>query len=148
MIISQKGILTWIAMRNLFFKTFLGQCLQIRIWVDKNLKRGLGRSLEERGWELKRVSPGVCNVKWVANCAREAWGRVFYSLQENLVVGVSETRTCPGLGTNMSDQPLWNPAWGPDMSGPGLRCWGIGLCRTWPGWGLNMSSQSHWNSTT
>jgi hypothetical protein len=20
----------------------------------------------------------------------------------------------------MSDQPLWNPTWGPDMSGPGL----------------------------
>jgi hypothetical protein len=50
-------------MRNLFFKPFLGQRLQIRIGVDKNLKRESKRSLEERGWELKRVSQGVCNVK-------------------------------------------------------------------------------------
>jgi hypothetical protein len=44
----------------------------------------------------------------------------FYSPQENLVVGVSETRTYPGRGPNMSDKPLWKPPWGPDMSGPGL----------------------------
>jgi hypothetical protein len=27
-----------------------------------------------RGWEHKRVSQSVCNVKWVANRAREVWG--------------------------------------------------------------------------
>jgi predicted transcriptional regulator of viral defense system len=31
--------------------------------MDKNLKRELGRSLEERGWKFKRVSQGVYNVK-------------------------------------------------------------------------------------
>jgi hypothetical protein len=89
--ISQKGILTWITMRNLFFKTFFGQHLQIRIWVNKNLKREPGRSLEERGWELKRVSQSVCNVKKVANCAREAWEAFYSPPQENLAIGVSET---------------------------------------------------------
>jgi hypothetical protein len=92
--ISQKGILTWITMRNLFFKTFLGQCLQIRIWVDKNLKREPRRSLEERSWELKRVSQSVCNIKREANRAKEAWV-TFYIPQENLVVEVTETQTCP-----------------------------------------------------
>jgi hypothetical protein len=61
-------------MRNLFFKTFLGQHLQIRIWVDKNLNREPGRSLQERNWELKRVPQSVCNAKRVANSDREAWG--------------------------------------------------------------------------
>jgi hypothetical protein len=40
--ISQKGILTWITMINLFFKTFLGQRLQIGIWEIR---------LEERAGE-------------------------------------------------------------------------------------------------
>jgi hypothetical protein len=31
---------------------------------------------------------------------------------------VSETRTCPGRGLDISDNRLWNSAWGPDMSGP------------------------------
>jgi hypothetical protein len=44
----------------------------------------------------------------------------FYSPQENLAVGVSEIWTCPGRGPDMSGQPLWKPAWGPDMSSPGL----------------------------
>jgi hypothetical protein len=139
-----KRNLTWIIMRNLFFKTFLGQHLQIRIWVDKNLKRELGRNLEERGWELKRVSQGVCNVKWVVNRAREVCG-AFYSPQENLAVGVSKTRTCLGWGLNMSDQPLWKVAWGPNISGPGFRCWGIGLGQTCPGWGPDMSEKCLWN---
>jgi hypothetical protein len=50
---------------------------------------------------------------------REVW-RAFYSPQENLAIGVSETQTCSGRGPDMSGQPLWNPAWGPDMSGLGL----------------------------
>jgi hypothetical protein len=44
----------------------------------------------------------------------------FIAPQENLAVGVSETQTCPGRGPDMSDQHLWKPTWGPDMSGPGL----------------------------
>jgi hypothetical protein len=67
------------------------------------------------------VSQSVCNVKRVTNHAREVWGP-FIAPQENLAVGVTETRTCPGWGLHMSRQPLWNPALGPDMSGPGLSC--------------------------
>jgi hypothetical protein len=48
----------------------------------------------------------------------------------------------------MSDQPFWNPGWGPDMSGPGLSRWGIELGRTCPGRGPDMSGQSHWNPAT
>jgi hypothetical protein len=44
----------------------------------------------------------------------------FIAPQENLCVVVSETRTCPGQVSDMSDQPLCNLAWGPDMFGPGL----------------------------
>jgi hypothetical protein len=44
----------------------------------------------------------------------------FIAPQENLPIGVSETRTCLGRGSDMSGQPFWNPAWGLDMSGPGL----------------------------
>jgi hypothetical protein len=51
----------------------------------------------------------------VDNHAREAWGP-FIAPQENLVVGVSETRTCLGQGPDMFGQPLWMLAWGPDMS--------------------------------
>jgi hypothetical protein len=57
----------------------------------------------------------------MANRAREVWG-AFYSPQENLAVGVLETQTCPGQWSDMSGQPLWNLAWGPDMSGSGLSC--------------------------
>jgi hypothetical protein len=46
----------------------------------------------------------------------------FIAPQENLAIGVLETRTCPGRGPDMSSQPLWKPAWGPDMSDPGLSC--------------------------
>jgi hypothetical protein len=31
--------------------------------------------LEERGWELKRVSQSVYKLNWVANPIREAWGK-------------------------------------------------------------------------
>jgi hypothetical protein len=48
----------------------------------------------------------------------------------------------------MSDQPLWNPAWVPDISDPGLSHYGIGLGRTCLGWGPYMSGQSHWNPAT
>jgi hypothetical protein len=50
----------------------------------------------------------------------ERCGGTFISPQENLAVGVSETQTCLGRGPDMSGKPLWKPAWGPDMSGPGL----------------------------
>jgi hypothetical protein len=60
----------------------------------------------------------------------ERHGGPFIAPQENLAVGVSETRTCLDRGPDMSDQPLWNPAWGPDMSGPGLSRRGIGLGQT------------------
>jgi hypothetical protein len=60
-----------------------------------------------RGWDLKRVSQSVCNVKYVANRAREAWGP-FIAPQ------------CPGQGPDMSGQPFWNLTWGSDMSGLGL----------------------------
>jgi hypothetical protein len=52
----------------------------------------------------------------------ERRGGPFIAPQENLGVGLSETRTCLGRGSNMSDQPLWNSAWGPDMSRPELSC--------------------------
>jgi hypothetical protein len=129
-----------------FLQDILGQHLKIGIWVDKNLKRELGRSLEERGWELKRVSQSVCNVQWVASSAREAWGPII-APQENLVVGVSETRTCLGRGPDMSDQPLWNPTWGLDMSSSGLSCWGIGLGQTCSGWGPNIFGKCLYNPT-
>jgi hypothetical protein len=57
----------------------------------------------------------------VANRAREAWGP-FIVPQENLTIGVSETRTYPGRGPDMSGKHLWKPAWGPDMSDLGLSC--------------------------
>jgi hypothetical protein len=41
---------------------------------------------------------------------------VFYSPQGNLVIGVSETWTCPGRGPDMSCNRLWNMAWEPDKS--------------------------------
>jgi hypothetical protein len=44
----------------------------------------------------------------------------FIAIQENLAVGVSETRTCPDQGSNMSGQPLWKPAWRLNISGLGL----------------------------
>jgi hypothetical protein len=47
-------------------------------------------------------------------------GGAFIASQENLAVGVSETRTCPGQGLDMSDQPLWKLAWRLDMSGSRL----------------------------
>jgi hypothetical protein len=72
----------------------------------------------------------------------------FYSPQENLAVWVSETRTCPGRGPDMFGQPRWNPAWGLNISGPGLSHRGIGLGQTCPGWGADMSDQSHWNPAT
>jgi hypothetical protein len=45
----------------------------------------------------------------------ERRGGPFIAPQEGLAVGVSETRTCPGRGLDMFDQP-------PDMFGPGLSC--------------------------
>jgi hypothetical protein len=63
----------------------------------------------------------------------------FIASKENLAVGVSETRTCPGRGLDMSDQLLWNLAWGPDMSGLGLSHYEIWLGQTCLGWGPDMS---------
>jgi hypothetical protein len=40
----------------------------------------------------------------------ERHGGPFIAPQENLAVGVSEIRTCPDRGPDMSGQPLWNPA--------------------------------------
>jgi hypothetical protein len=45
----------------------------------------------------------------MVNHAREVWGP-FIAPQENLAVRVSET------WPDMSGQPLWKLAWGPDMS--------------------------------
>jgi hypothetical protein len=56
-----------------------------------------------------------CENEW--SVVLERCGGPFIAPQENLVVGVSETQTCPGQGPDMPDQPLWNLAWGPDMSG-------------------------------
>jgi hypothetical protein len=50
----------------------------------------------------------------------ERRGGPFIAPQGNLAIGVLETQTCPGRGPNMSDQPLCNLAWGPDMSDLGL----------------------------
>jgi hypothetical protein len=50
----------------------------------------------------------------VANQAREVCV-AFYNPQGNLAVGVLEIQICPGRGPNMSSQPLWKPAWEPDM---------------------------------
>jgi hypothetical protein len=52
----------------------------------------------------------------------ERHGGPFISPQENLAVRVSETRTCPGRAPDMSGQPLWKLARGPDMFGLGLSC--------------------------
>jgi hypothetical protein len=48
----------------------------------------------------------------------------------------------------MYDQPLWNPAWGPDMSGPGLSRREIRLDQTCPGWGPDISEKCLWNLAT
>jgi hypothetical protein len=45
----------------------------------------------------------------------ERRGGPFIAPQENLAVGVSETRTCLGRGSDMSGQTLWKLAWEPDM---------------------------------
>jgi hypothetical protein len=56
----------------------------------------------------------------------ERHGGPFIAPQENLAVRVSETRTCPGRGPDISGHRLWNPAAKPDnaerpdMSGLGL----------------------------
>jgi hypothetical protein len=47
----------------------------------------------------------------------ERCGGPFIAPEENLAVGVLETQTCPGRGSDKSDKPLWKVAWGPDMSG-------------------------------
>jgi hypothetical protein len=73
-------------------------------------------SLEERGWELRRVLQSVCKVKFVANCAREAWGP-FIAAEGNLAVGVSETRTCPDRGLDIYGHCLYNPAVKSDKAG-------------------------------
>jgi hypothetical protein len=52
----------------------------------------------------------------VPNLAREAWGPII-APQGNLAVWVSETRTCPGQGPDMSSNRLWNPAKKPDKAG-------------------------------
>jgi hypothetical protein len=50
-------------------------------------------------------------MKWVANRAREVWGP-FIAPQENVAIGVLETRTCPAnlSGTRLGDQicPIWD----------------------------------------
>jgi hypothetical protein len=79
------------------------------------------------------MSQSVCNVKLVANCAREAWG-AFYSPQENLAIGCQKPghvrvggRTCLATvsGTRLLSQTRLCGqimlrgrtclAWGPDM---------------------------------
>jgi hypothetical protein len=50
----------------------------------------------------------------------EGRGGPFIAPQENLAIEVSKTRTCLGRGPDMSSQPLWKLAWGPDMSGLGM----------------------------
>jgi hypothetical protein len=75
----------------------------------------------------------------------ERRGWPFIARQENLAIGVSKIRTCLGRGPDMSGQPLWNPAWGSDMSVLELSRWGNWLGRTCPGWGPNMSCQPLWN---
>jgi hypothetical protein len=72
-------------------------------------------------------------------------GGAFIAPQENLAVGLSETRTCPGQGLDMSGQPLWKPAWGLDKSSPRLSCYGNGLGRTYPGLKPDMSGKYLWN---
>jgi hypothetical protein len=66
-------------------------------------------SLEERGWELKRVSQSVYKLNWVANPVREAWG-AFYSPPRESSHWVPETQTCLGRGPDMFDHHLWNLA--------------------------------------
>jgi hypothetical protein len=39
----------------------------------------------------------------------------FVAPQGNLPIGVSETPTCLGWGPDMSDIPLWNLEWEPEM---------------------------------
>jgi hypothetical protein len=55
------------------------------------------------------VDGGVGEDGGMASQAREAW-RAFYNPQENLAVGVSEIRTCPGQRPDMPATRLWNPA--------------------------------------
>jgi hypothetical protein len=52
----------------------------------------------------------------------ERRGGPFIAPQENLAVGVSETWTCPCRGPDMSGEPLWKSAWGPDIFGSGHSC--------------------------
>jgi hypothetical protein len=77
-----------------------------------------------KAWRREVGSSREC-IKVFAMCIEcptelERRGGPFIAPQKNLAVEVSETRTCPSQGVDMSDQPLWNPAWGPDMSGLGL----------------------------
>jgi hypothetical protein len=86
------------------------------------------RSHKER---LGRAQEAVKRLyKWSGTSSpRERWWRAFYRESGKLAVGVSETQTCPGRGPNMSDHPLWNPAWG--WICPVRDChWGIRLGRT------------------
>jgi hypothetical protein len=74
-------------------------------------KLGFEWILEERDWELKRVSQSICKLNWVANRAREV-GRGFYiPPRESAHWGIRDP--------DMSSNPLLNPAWEPDMSGSG-----------------------------
>jgi hypothetical protein len=54
----------------------------------------------------------------VDNQAREVCGAFYSPPKGNLAIGVSEIRTCPDRGPDMSDQPLEKPARGSDMSDP------------------------------
>jgi hypothetical protein len=60
----------------------------------------------------------------------ERRGGPFIGPQENLVVGVSETRTCFSRGPDMSSQSHWNPAVKPDKAErPNMSSQGVGHVR-------------------
>jgi hypothetical protein len=66
-------------------------------------KERLGRAQEA----VKRL----CRWSGTSSPRERGW-RAFYREPGKLAIGVSETRTCPGRGSDMSGHPLWNPAWG------------------------------------
>jgi hypothetical protein len=48
--------------------------------------------------------------------SRSVGGGAFIAPQENLPIGMLETQTCPGQGSDMSGKPLWNLTEEPDKS--------------------------------
>jgi hypothetical protein len=73
---------------------------------------------ERESLSSRNIGSKGLQVSGVVKRAEGAWAS-FYSPKRNLPIGVSEIRTCPTRGPDMSAKGYWNPALAPDISGAG-----------------------------